>query len=164
MKSKLPKIKRGKITQDFLDFLWSTAIKCRADFKDEISGDTECDFNAHHIIGKCNKVLRWIVLENGICISTGRHKFSAHGSQSRQEDFRRQVMQLRGNDIYDKLYEFKSKVEKVNLLDVQDFLLRRIAEHNEKLVSWYQGKEYKTKQTLKNYEKLFKMLQEGINV
>lgn len=160
-KTKLPIIKQPKISDEWLNFLWSVAIKARAGFKDEISGETDCDLQAHHLIGKANKILRWIVLENGISISIGRHKFGAHGSQSRQEDFRQAVKKLRGKDIFDQLYLYKNKVEKIVKSNVEAFLLGQIAEHNEALVNWYQTKSYKTKSVRDNYEKLFRKLAES---
>lgn len=160
-KTKLPIIKQPKISDEWLNFLWSVAIKARAGFKDEISGATDCDLQAHHLVGKASKILRWIVLENGISISIGRHKFGAHGSQARQEDFRQAVMRLRGEDIYDRLYVYKSKIEKVIKADVEAFLLGHIAEHNEALITWYQTKDYKTKAVRNNYEKLLRKLAES---
>jgi hypothetical protein len=70
----------------------------------------------------------------------------------------RDVMKLRGVNIYDKLYECKNKAEKINLFDVENFLLKEIAEHNEGLVNWYQSKDYKTKSVINKYNKLFAIL------
>lgn len=152
------KLKQKELTQDWLDFLWSVAIKARAGFKDELSGETDCDLQAHHLIGKATKILRWIILENGISISTGRHKYGAHGSQSRQEDFRQAVRRLRGKDVFDELYVYKSKVEKVILADVEAFLLNRIEEHKDELIKWYATKSYKSKKVINKYNKLFERL------
>jgi hypothetical protein len=63
--------------EDKLDKLWSEKI--RSIGKCEVCGETGY-LNAHHIIGRLNKIVRWD-LKNGVCLCAGCHTFrrlSAH--------------------------------------------------------------------------------------
>lgn len=57
-----------------LDKLWSEIIRSKGYC--EICGTT-ANLNAHHIISRHNKILRWD-LQNGICLCVSCHKFSTH--------------------------------------------------------------------------------------
>jgi hypothetical protein len=60
-----------------LDTLWSQKIRSIGHC--EVCGETGY-LNAHHIIGRLNKIVRWD-LKNGVCLCSGCHTFrrlSAH--------------------------------------------------------------------------------------
>jgi len=89
-----------------LDELWAECVKFRAGYKSEISGTPgrqiggEAILHAHHLAHKPGNVLRWH-LANGICITAGEHKFGAHGPH--EEEFRKKVQALRGENIFEVL-------------------------------------------------------------
>lgn len=126
-KSILNKIKRSKSIhkqqEDRCDKLWSHAVKLRAGFKSELSGKTEY-LNSHHILGKASYRLRY-ELDNGICLTSGEHKFIAHHA-GRAESFRRKVQELRGWDIYETLYLLKWDQCKTDLNMVEIYLKEAI--------------------------------------
>lgn len=72
----LPKMKKKSIKtiKAKCDKLWSEIIRSKGYC--EICGTT-VNLNAHHIISRHNKVLRWD-LQNGICLCVSCHKFSTH--------------------------------------------------------------------------------------
>jgi hypothetical protein len=98
---------RSNDQRSLLESIWSYLVKLRAGFKCEISGETESTLNSHHLIGKDTLRLR-TELSNGICITAGIHKFDAHGTRIRQKRFEDRVKQLRGSDVYDKLYAIRN--------------------------------------------------------
>jgi len=90
------------------DELWRDIIIMKAGFKSELSGlpgkkldmDRGHVLQAHHIARKPNYRLRY-ELENGICVTRSEHqRFRGRDA----EIFRHRVMELRGHDIYDRLY------------------------------------------------------------
>lgn len=95
-----------------LDTLWANVIKAKAGYRSEISEREgkqiggEFILNAHHLFGKSNHRLRYEI-SNGICLTSGEHKFDAHGERARQELFENKVRELRGKDIYDTLMRLK---------------------------------------------------------
>lgn len=113
-----------------LEKLWSECVKARAGFKSEYSGKTD-DLNSHHIHGKPSYRLRF-ELDNGVCITSGEHKFLAHHA-GREDKFKEWACKLRnfdrekarrlsnncgGNDLFlvqiylkQKLKEFKSQCD-----------------------------------------------------
>lgn len=82
-------------TEKELNTLWATVIKARAGWKSEWSGKTE-RLNAHHIHGKSNYRLRF-ELKNGVCITSGEHKYIAHHS-GRSAKFKEWAINLHGLD------------------------------------------------------------------
>jgi len=103
----LPKIsdrQKHKDLKKICDLLWAECIKYRADWKSEYSGRKGI-LHAHHLMGKSCYALRYS-LENGICLTAGEHKFIAHHA-GRQEQFRKRVKEIRGDDIFEKLYKIK---------------------------------------------------------
>lgn len=66
----------GKVSRADCDLLWAKAVKARAGYKCEKSGQTN-ELQAHHIIPRTNYALRWD-LENGVCLTKYEHLFWAH--------------------------------------------------------------------------------------
>lgn len=67
---------RGKVTSKDCDLLWAKAVKARAGYKCEKSGQTN-ELQAHHVIPRTCWALRYD-LENGICLTKYFHLFWAH--------------------------------------------------------------------------------------
>ena len=111
------------------DKLWSEIIRSKGYC--EICGTT-VNLNAHHIISRHNKVLRWD-LQNGICLCVSCHKFSTHSvhndplgfmeffKKKNPEDYKylknkkNQIAHYTISDyeeIYQKLLEVKDEIRK----------------------------------------------------
>lgn len=73
-------------TMKQLDKMWARAVKLRAGMKSEYSRK-EKGLHSHHILGKTTHRLRWD-LDNGVCITSGEHKFIAHGQTQVANRFR----------------------------------------------------------------------------
>jgi len=151
-------LKKKELNKEWCDFLWSLLVKAIAGFKSEISGDTE-DLQSHHLAGKPNFLLRYIVLDNGICITKGQHHFGFHHA-GRVELYRSYAKKLRGEDIYEKLELLKNRNDKISLATIEEFLIKQLVPFNEKIIYYYQAKEYKSVKVIKMYERLFKKLAE----
>ena len=112
-----------------LDKLWSEIIRSKGYC--EICGTT-ANLNAHHIISRHNKILRWD-LQNGICLCVSCHKFSTHSvhndplgfmeffKKKNPEDYKylknkkNQIAHYTISDyeeIYQKLLEVKDEIQK----------------------------------------------------
>jgi len=154
-RNKKTRIKVEKISVKWLEFLWKVAVKCRAGFKSELSGDSECELHPHHIIGKDNLWMR-LSLENGICLNGGEHKFMAHGTPSRQLEFKIALETKRGEGIQEKLYsELRWKEGKPNLYEMETALLKIIDPYVVELMNWLIFKSYKSSSVKADYKKLF---------
>lgn len=66
----------GKVTSKDCDLLWAEAVKAKAGYRCERSGQTT-ELQAHHIIPRTCWALRYD-LENGICLTKSQHLFWAH--------------------------------------------------------------------------------------
>lgn len=114
------KTKKSITLKQECDKLWADLIKKRAGYCSEYSGKAGKQIggdeilHAHHLVGKPNLRLRYLTLENGICLTAGEHKFIAHHT-GRQETFRDRVKNLRGDDIFDRLKPLRSGACKTNL-------------------------------------------------
>lgn len=150
-----------KPQREYLDFLWATLIKSIAGFKSEISGSTE-NLCSHHLAGKPNSMLRYLELDNGICITNGEHTFGFHHA-GRVESYRSYAKRLRGNDIYERLELLKNRSDKISKDVIEEYLLNRLAPFTEKIVDYYQSKDYKSAKVKKMYSNLFKKLAESDN-
>ena len=117
---------KHKLLEDECDRLWSYLVKLKAGFKSELSGKTG-GLDSHHLLGKPNYRLRYEV-SNGMCLTSGEHFFTAHNA-GRYEDFRRRVMELRGKDIFDKLYQLKWDQCKTDLGLVKVYLEQEIKKY-----------------------------------
>jgi hypothetical protein len=153
------KLKKKELTKEWCDFLWSLLVKALAGFKSEISESTET-LNSHHLAGKPNYWLRYIELDNGICITQGEHKWGYHHT-GRAESYREHTKKLRGVDIYERLEWLKNKKEVIGLAAVERFLLEKLAGFNKEIIDYYQSKDYKSKKVIGMYEKLFKSISES---
>jgi len=84
------KIKKPTLKE--LHNVWADCVKARAGMKSEYSGKKKY-LHAHHIHGKPNYRLRF-ELANGVCITSGEHKFIAHNTW-RSEEFKTWAVNLR---------------------------------------------------------------------
>lgn len=149
-----------KINAKWLEFLWKVAIKCRANFASELTPNEEADeLHPHHIIGKDNQWMRFWSLDNGICLNSYEHNYMAHGTPSKQLEFKHCLELRRGKDIQDKLYsELRWKAGKPNLLEVENNLLEVIRPYSAELGEWLEKKDYKSSSIKADYKKLFAKL------
>ena len=101
-----------KAAKKTCDSLWSDCIKARAGYKSEIlnkkagkqiGGDST--LHAHHIAGKPNYRLRY-ELDNGICLTSGEHKFGIH-NQGRQKEYEEHIKKAKGGDIFERMEALK---------------------------------------------------------
>lgn len=91
------------------DELWSLIIKMRARFRCEYTGANgkQIDrdgviLHSHHIYGKSTYAYRYD-LNNGICLDSKIHKWYAHGTPEKQEQFRDFIKDVRGENFYEKM-------------------------------------------------------------
>lgn len=103
----MPRRRKYKSLKDICDDLWRFCIYLRAGYKSEYSGRPGRQIggahilHAHHLSGKANYALRY-ALSNGMCLTSGEHKFIAHHT-GRQDGFREKVKKMRGEDLFDRL-------------------------------------------------------------
>ncbi|NMD00601.1 MAG: hypothetical protein GYA62_12905 [Bacteroidales bacterium] len=124
-----------------LDELWSFAVKERDGFKCKFPNcKTDKYLNAHHIVKRQFKSLRWD-LDNGITLCSGHHTFKNNSAHVDEINFLKILKGLKIN--YNKLY--KRRFEQNNF-DYNDIL--------QKLLE--QAKEKKLIESIKKIEKCIK--------
>jgi len=103
-----------------LDDLWSRCIKARDKNRSQLSGKTE-NLNAHHILGKATHRLRYH-LDNGITITGGEHRFTAHGDRTRASKFEEWALRKIGGEREALLRRLKYMTGGVDLSAVELYL------------------------------------------
>jgi len=98
--------KTKKPKNNYLDTLWSKAIKERAGYKCEYCGK-EGRVNSHHIFSRSNHSVRWD-LDNGICLCVSHHVFGLFSAHKSPLEFADWIRERRGDEWYQKL-RMKSK-------------------------------------------------------
>jgi hypothetical protein len=113
------KLPKKPDTKKHCDELWSKLVKLRAGNKSELSGKTK-SLHSHHIFGKPNLRLRY-ELDNGICLTSGEHFYTAHvqGRKYIIEDLARKRL---GKKRYAELEQMCSKSFKSFLPAIQIYL------------------------------------------
>ena len=101
-----------------LDDLWSEIVKTRAHFVSEISGKTT-KLQAHHIVHKPNHRLRY-ELENGICITSGEHRFGVHGPSA--IDFQDKIIGIIGTARWEWLKQLRGFPAKIDVVATRLYL------------------------------------------
>lgn len=149
--------KKEKISSAWLHFLWATLVKALAGFRSEISGSPD-NLQAHHLAGKPNLLLRYIEMDNGICVTSGEHNFGFHHAGN-VETYRGYAKKLRGEDVYERLALLKPRHDKISLVLIEEKLLRGLAPFSEKIYDYYLAKDYKSGIIKAQYNKLFVKLQ-----
>ena len=115
--------------------LWSEAVKCRAGYKCEWSGETE-HLNSHHIEGyRTNANLRYDV-RNGLCVTAGHHKFKAESADNSFCFIFSLMWKKRKEDLKYLLKVWREPVREVT----KEFLEEKIKELSGYLIT---GKGYK---------------------
>lgn len=111
-----------------MDSLWASIIKARARYICEISNEPgeqaggSYQLEAHHIHGKKSYALRYSLL-SGICITDIQHNFYAHGDDEiLYKKFIKKVMELRGDDIIDRLQAIKDDRTEMDLDKIEQSL------------------------------------------
>lgn len=101
-----------------LDTVWSELVRSKG--KCEVCGRANGVLNAHHIIGRKNRTLRWD-LKNGCCLCYQHHK---GGRQSAHEDPEWFRFWLKGNRAEDFEYinRTKNNITKWQLWEMQEHL------------------------------------------
>lgn len=103
-----------------LDNAWSKAVRLKAKNKCEVCGKSDGVLNAHHIVGRTNRNLRWD-LKNGCSLCFRCHK---GGTKSAHEDplwFREWLEENRWEDfLY--LYKEKNNIKKWDIEEMQEKL------------------------------------------
>ena len=100
---------------------WAIIVKLRADNKCEYC-KTTLHLNAHHIVGKRNKSLRWNI-SNGVCLCPSCHVFStifsAHGTPT---IFSKWIIGERGEYWHEDLIQEANKIKKWTKQEKKDLL------------------------------------------
>ena len=109
------KTKTKKTWKNQLDKLWSEIIRSKGYC--EICGTT-VNLNAHHIISRHNKVLRWD-LQNGICLCVSCHKFSTHSVHNDPLGFMEWFKKKNPED-YEYLKNKKNKIANYTISDYEE--------------------------------------------
>jgi len=100
----------------------------RAGNKSEISGKSDVTLQVHHIVGKPNYFLRYH-LENCIVLTIGEHKWGIH-NPNREEQYREKIKAIRGNDVYEKLEQYRKLNTKTDLTLTKIYLENEIEKYN----------------------------------
>ena len=90
-----------------LDALWRLAVKLRAGNRCELSGKMGGEgrgmvLNAHHVIGRSNYRVRWLVA-NGALLSPGKHTLNSDSAHQNPLHFLEIMVEKRGRKWYDDL-------------------------------------------------------------
>lgn len=83
---------------------------------------------AHHIAGKSNYLLRYS-LDNGIALTTQEHIYGVHNSDpSIAREYQDKIIEFIGKRRWNKLIKMKHKTEKINLVEMKEFLENKLNE------------------------------------
>ena len=118
------KIRKKKSLKKTCDELLRTLCLIKAGGRSEISGKLDTTLQVHHIVGKPNYFLRYH-LENCIVLTIGEHKWGIH-NPNREEQFREKIKAVRGQDIYEKLEQYKHLNVKSDLTLIKIYLENEI--------------------------------------
>ncbi len=119
-----------------LDKLWIECIKARALYKSELSGKEgrkiggDIILTSHHIVGKPNNYLRYL-LDNGICLENGNeHIFGVHNKNDviRARYYQDLIIQKIGQEKYNQLLSFRKKAPTVDLRLIKIYLQQKLEE------------------------------------
>ena len=154
MKKRKSKPKLFKNATEELEFYWKVLIKAMADFKSEISGGTD-GLTAHHIAGKPCDALRYELL-NGVCCTSGEHKFGYHNT-GRVEQYREITKKLRGEGVFEKLQEIKRDGSEGKAY-YRAFLLAMLEPYKAEIEAYLAFKDYKSKKVKDQYNYLLEQL------
>ena len=116
----------GKVTKKSADRrlikIWGKLVKQNAGHSCEVCGQSFGKLDAHHIIGKRNRVLRYD-LRNGVCLCATHHTLgvrSAHGDPFWFATW----MKTHRLDDYNYLNSTKNQIKKWELEEMKDLLER----------------------------------------
>jgi hypothetical protein len=92
------------------DDLWSLIVRNRDNYTCRMCGTKTKSGEAHHIIGRDNKALRWDI-DNGITLCFYCHRYKIHGGKMSEED---KIKFYKSVSNYDEL-KTRSRIVKFNL-------------------------------------------------
>ena len=118
------KIKKRKSLKEECDDLLRELCLLKADYKSEISGQDNYMLQLHHIVGKPNYFLRYL-LDNCIIMCAWEHIWGIH-NPNREEEFRAKIKAIRGQDIYERLEQYKHSNTKTDLTLIKLYLKQEI--------------------------------------
>lgn len=107
------------------DKIWKDIILKQAGYRSEVSGllgrqkGGDQILQAHHIVKKPNYCLRYMI-ENGICLTMGEHKFGIHGND--EEEWRKKIKRVKGDTIYEDLWKYRYDHEHHTITYYHEFL------------------------------------------
>ena len=89
------------------DSPWSEIIKIKAGYKCEYcgKGKPEVVLHSHHIFSRIYNTTRWLI-ENGVCLCAGHHKYFAH---VKTQDFEKWCRTKRDYDMINEIRRLKFK-------------------------------------------------------
>lgn len=122
-----------KLTVSKVDKLWGEVIKARAGYRSELSGAAgrqiggDAILHPHHLRGKSTYRLRY-ELENGVCCTSGEHKFGFHHA-GRREGYEQKIAAKRRPDLFEYLEKLKWEVCKTSLHSVKIFLENELSKY-----------------------------------
>jgi len=117
------KIKKRKPLKKRCDELLRKLCLLKAKNCSELSGKNGV-LQIHHIAGKPNYYMRYL-LENCIVLTAGEHNFGIH-NPNREEEYREKIKAVRGQDIYERLEQYKHSNMKTDLTLVEIYLKNEI--------------------------------------
>ena len=112
---------KDRATKKQLEELWKEIIKERAGYKSELSGvegkqiGGTAILTAHHIVGKQTDALRFLELDNGICLENGReHIFGCHNRYDivKAKYYQDLIIKKIGKKRYEKLLVMRKQISK----------------------------------------------------
>ena len=117
----------GKSLKKECDDLWIELIKKRAGYKSELSGKGKREgiqITSHHIAGKPNTKLRYLV-ENGICLENHKeHIFGVHNKFNPvvSNDMQNKIIDYIGTKRWEHLKELRADNSKTDLALIKIYL------------------------------------------
>ena len=133
------KIKVYTPTKKELENLWKEIIKAKAGYKSELSGiegrqiGGSKSITAHHIVGKPNDILRFLELDNGICLENeSEHIYGVHNKNDvvRARHYQDLIIAKIGQKRYDKLLMMrKQSSKKTDLMAAKIFLQQELEKY-----------------------------------
>ena len=121
----IKKPKKSKSLKKQCDALLRELCLLRAQNKSELSGKSDETLQVHHIVGKPNLFLRYL-LDNCIVLTAGGEHFYGVHNPNREEHYRGLIKSVRGPDIYERLELYRQLHTKSDIFLIKLYLEQEI--------------------------------------
>lgn len=112
-----------------LDHLWAEAVKLRALKRCEYCNTNEKQLHAHHLFSRVNFGTRWL-LENGMCLCAGHHRFGKFSAHTSPLEFSEWTMEKIGKEKYEFLKLKSHEIVKPDYIAIKAYLMAELDKLN----------------------------------